>query len=223
MLANARSITLRTNGSSMSSDALPAAVELLRAFDRAMRRGRWRWYVFGAQAAVAYGRPRMTGDVDVTVELGRDTADKLIASLEKHGFGMRFPLDQAFLAKARLLPLVHEPSAMPVDVVLAQPGLHSEFFDRSRRVDVGGVTVPLISPEDLVALKLFAARRKDLEDVRGVLLEQWGKIDLEAIESVLTAIEGPERDTKSKRRLSRQLAAVRKMIEPPRRRRSQRT
>jgi len=28
------------------------------------------WYIFGAQAALIWGRPRLTSDVDVTVRLG---------------------------------------------------------------------------------------------------------------------------------------------------------
>jgi hypothetical protein len=32
---------------------------------------RWgRWYVFGAQAVIAYGVPRLSADVDVTIALG---------------------------------------------------------------------------------------------------------------------------------------------------------
>ncbi|MBK5296612.1 MAG: hypothetical protein JJE40_05580 [Vicinamibacteria bacterium] len=46
----------------------PAAVDLLTALSRVM--ARWgRWYVFGAQAVIAYGVPRLSADVDVTVQL----------------------------------------------------------------------------------------------------------------------------------------------------------
>jgi hypothetical protein len=39
---------------------------------------RLRWYVFGAQAVVVHGRPRMTGDVDVTVEIDVSRLPSLI-------------------------------------------------------------------------------------------------------------------------------------------------
>lgn len=56
----------------------PAVARLLAAFDRVRRKRAWRWYVFGAQAAVAHGRPRMTADIDVTVELtSADAHDRL--------------------------------------------------------------------------------------------------------------------------------------------------
>jgi len=43
----------------------PAAVELLAALASTLER--WgRWYVFGAQAVIAHGVPRLSADVDVT-------------------------------------------------------------------------------------------------------------------------------------------------------------
>ena len=46
----------------------PAAVELLAALAPVAER--WgRWCVFGAQAVVAYGVPRLSADVDVTLAL----------------------------------------------------------------------------------------------------------------------------------------------------------
>ena len=66
------------------------------------------------------------------------------------------------------------------------------------------------SPEDLVAMKILAGRRKDLDDVRGVLLEQAERLDLERTRDVLGALEAALDDARLLRRLDRQLAAVRK-------------
>jgi hypothetical protein len=67
-----------------SHERRPAPVELLAAFDHAMRSRGWRWYVFGAQAVVAYGRPRMTADVDLTVDLAADGIEDLLSVLGTH-------------------------------------------------------------------------------------------------------------------------------------------
>ena len=45
----------------------PASVEVLASLAKVLRPRKIRWYVFGAQAAVFYGSPRMTMDVDVTI------------------------------------------------------------------------------------------------------------------------------------------------------------
>jgi hypothetical protein len=178
-----------------------------------MRRAGWRWYVFGAQAVVAYGRPRMTADVDVTVLLGDDSPLDLVRILRQSGFDTRFALDAEFLSAARLVPMVHLATGMPVDVVVSQPGLQEEFSHRSRRIDIGGAKVPLIGVEDLVAMKILAGRRKDLDDVRGVLLEQWDRLDFALIDQVLGAFEVALPAAKLKARLARIVRKVRKLIE----------
>jgi len=73
--------------------------------------------------------------------------------------------------------------------VVAGPGLEVEFLEHRRTVDVGGIGVPVISPEDLVVTKVLAGRPKDLEDVRGVLREQAGRIDLERSRHFLRLLE----------------------------------
>src|SRR5262245_9424666 len=147
-----------------SRERAPAAAELLAAFGRAMRRRRWRWYVFGGQAVLAHGRPRLTADVDVTVDLAGASVHALVSELERSGFELRFPLSQEFLEAAKLLPVVHASTGFPVDVVLANSDFQKEFLDRREMVDVAGAKVPMISAEDLVATKILAGRRKDLED-----------------------------------------------------------
>jgi hypothetical protein len=168
--------------------------------------------VFGGQAVVAYGRPRMTADVDVAVDAGGQTNLDLVRVLRDDGFGTRFELDGNFLSNARLLPMVHVATAMPVDVVVVQPGLQQEFLARSRPIDVGGVRVPMISPEDLIASKILAARRRDLEDVRGVLLERWETLDFEQLNSVVARLDIVLEDQKLRRRLDRLTRQVRVLL-----------
>jgi predicted nucleotidyltransferase len=144
----------------------------------------------------------MTGDVDVTVEAGEGGALGLVDHLARAGFDLRIDLDESFLREARLLPLVHRSTGMPVDVVIAVSELHGELLDRRRLVDVGGVRVPLISPEDLVVTKILAGRPKDIEDVRGVLLEQEG-LDVARIRELLGELEAALEDTRLLRRFER--------------------
>ena len=167
-----------------------------------MRRRRLRWYVFGAQAAVAYGRPRMTADVDVAVAPGRVAVDALLSILQQAGIRLRLQLSEGFLRDASLLPMVHVRTALPIDVVLVGRGLQQEFVARRRRVDVGGVRVPMISPEDLVATKVLAGRRKDIEDIRGVLLEQQ-RFDFTRVRDVLGRLERALGDGRLLRRFER--------------------
>ena len=146
----------------------------------------------------------MTADVDVTVEIAQTAKLTFVDELARAGFDLRFPLGEDFLEEAHLLPLVHVSTGMPIDMVIAASSLHAEFLQRARRVDVGGVEVPMISPEDLVVTKVLAGRPKDLEDVRGVLLEQ-PDLDLARVRELLGELEAALGEDKLLRRLERVL------------------
>lgn len=191
-----------------SAASRPAPAELLAAFGDAMRARGWRWYVFGAQAVAAYGRPRLTADVDVTVEPTGAGAGEVLATLDAHGFVPRFALSAEHLREARLLPMVHVSSGFPLDLVLAAPGLDEEFLSRARPVDLGGVEVPVVSVGDLVVMKVLAGRRKDLEDVRGVLAVQGDRVDLGHVRDLLGALEAATGERKLLARLERLVRAA---------------
>jgi predicted nucleotidyltransferase len=174
-----------------------------------MRRLGARWYVFGAQAAIVYGRPRMTADVDVTVDAGQMSTPALVDELSRAGFSLRASLSDDFLREARLLPLVHDATMMPLDLMLATTRMHAEILERSRLTDVGGVHVPVMSPEDVIITKVLAGRSRDLDDVRGILGEQ-RDLDLAHVREALADLEAALDEPRFVRRFERLLRAVRR-------------
>lgn len=144
------------------------------------------WYLFGAQAALLYGSTRVTADVDVTVRLGRRSMAELVAALEARGFELRLSSDE-FLAATRVLPVVHRPSRIPADLVLAGPGLEDLFMDRAQLHDLSGIQVPVATPEDLIVMKVLAGRDKDHDDVREVLRAH--AVQHEQVREVLRMLE----------------------------------
>jgi hypothetical protein len=66
----------------------PAALELLAALLPVL--ARWgRWYVFGAQAVIAYGVPRLSADVDVTLQLVPNEPERFAREMAAAGFALR--------------------------------------------------------------------------------------------------------------------------------------
>lgn len=49
--------------------------------------------------------------------------------------------------------------------------------------------MPVISAEDLIVTKILAGRPKDLDDVRGILLERLPQLDLSTLRSTLGLLE----------------------------------
>ena len=163
--------------------------EVLSCLSRGLDRAGVRWYVFGAQAVVVYGEPRLTSDLDVTVECPPERARALLALLADSGLSARSDDPHGMAERARVMALIHEPTGTPVDIVLAGPGLEEEFLANRRTVEVSGVSVPVISAEDLIVGKILAGRGKDLEDVEGILREQSDSLDLERSRHFLLLLE----------------------------------
>ena len=78
---------------------------------------------------------------------------------------------------------------MPVDVVLAGSGLEDEFLRRARPIEIQGMQIPTIDPEDLVIAKILAGRAKDLEDARALWKIHGARLDAARIREVLGLLE----------------------------------
>lgn len=170
----------------VSSLASPLA-ELLADLDGALAALGLRWYLFGAQAAILHGVARLTADVDVTVDAGALTNAALVDRLTAAGFALRVPDAEGFVERTRVLPLVHTRSRLPLDVVLAGPGLEELFFSRLEAQRIGDLRVPVASAEDIVTMKMLAGRAKDLDDVAAILRAR--PIDPARVRSTLRLLE----------------------------------
>ena len=168
---------------------LSPIVELLAALRDALEPITPRWYLFGAQAALLHGAARLTADVDVTVDAGTHAAAELIAALQHAGFTLRVADAEQFIARTRVIPLAHRASGIPVDVILAGTGLEELFLQRAQVREVEGVSVRVASAEDIVVMKVLAARAKDLDDVRAILSAHPTDLDLALIRNTLKELE----------------------------------
>ncbi|MGH7279468.1 MAG: nucleotidyl transferase AbiEii/AbiGii toxin family protein [Candidatus Rokuibacteriota bacterium] len=175
-----------------------------------------RWFLFGAQAAILYGVARLSADIDITVDLGPRTSRELVEALQAGGFELRVFDAEDFVDTTRVLPFVHGASRMPLDVVLAGPGLEEQFFAGAREREIGGARVPVVSAEDLVAMKVLAGRPRDLDDVTAIVRARRDQLDVDRIRLTLRLLEGAldRRDLLTE--LDQRLAAVRRVPTDPR-------
>jgi hypothetical protein len=194
---NVKKTSKRTGGSPQRSRVpprrprvakrLPHEHALVAFADLAKRLG-IRWYVFGAQAVNFHGFPRATADLDLTIELEQRTPTSFVRELDKAGFSPRFT-DEAFIAATRVIPVVHRATKLPVDLVLAGPGLEQRFLDEVQLQRIGKRDIPMLSPENLIVTKLLAGRPKDLEDVRELVASRRSALDHGRIIELLTVLE----------------------------------
>jgi len=199
----------------VSSSPQPVA-DLLAALQGALAALGVRWFLFGAQAAILYGVVRLSADVDVTVDLGKRSATDLVAALAAAGFELRIPDAAGFAEATRVLPFVHRASRMPLDVVLAGPGLEEQFFAGVQERRVGDVRVPVVCAEDLVAMKVLAGRPRDLDDVGASARVRRDDLDLDKIRVTLRMLERALDRSDLVSELERVVAAARRLPPDPR-------
>lgn len=192
----------------------PPIAELLAQLERVFAGQGLRWFLFGAQAAILHGAARLSADIDVTVDLGARSSAELIGALAEAGFELRSGDVAGLVETTRVLPFVHRASRIPVDVVLAGPGLEDQFFAGVEERLIGQAHVPVVAAEDLVTMKVLAGRPRDLDDVAAIIRARRGNLDLGRIRATLGLLEGAldRRDLRSE--LDR-LVILASRAEPP--------
>ena len=142
--------------------------------------------MFGAQAVNLHGFPRTTADLDITVDVSDRNLRELLRKLASAGFSPRFS-DEAFIRATRVIPVVHDATAMPIDLVLAGPGLEQRFLAEVELRTIAKRKVPVLTAEHLVVTKLLAGRPKDLQDVRELIAMR--PLDHRTINALLAELE----------------------------------
>lgn len=137
--------------------------------------------VMGGFAVRAHGVPRPTYDIDLTIALERERLPELFDKLRALDFAIPEPYESGWVDCVKELPLLKlkrfiRGAGLDVDLFLAEPKFLSETMKRRTSVDAEGQLLWVVSPEDLVLLKLLAGRLRDLGDVADVLFMQ-GKLD----------------------------------------------
>ncbi len=137
-----------------------------------------RYLVVGAFAMNLHGAPRMTADLDLVVDLGRDNVTRLVAALENAGYRPRLPvpatdlLDEqkraAWIAEKHLVAFTFLNPKVPyqeVDVLLRSP-VPFEDADRAKRVfSSGPLRLPIMSIDHLIHMKRQTGREQDRSDI----------------------------------------------------------
>jgi len=155
--------------------------DLLRPLDLIFKKCRARYAVIGGYAVAAWGEERATRDIDLLCNVGHTKA--LLDALNsehirfKHRIGdYDDPIPEAIQIEMGAV-MGHSKRTS----LLGYAMRHTAYLIASRTVTVEGLDIPVVSPEDLVILKLLAGSARDLEDAKSVIHVQGDKLDLALI------------------------------------------
>jgi hypothetical protein len=148
------------------------------------------YVITGSVAAMAYGEPRLTNDIDLILELNASSVSILESAFPEPDY-YRPPTELILIETARNqrghFNLIHNDSMLKADVYLvsADP-LHRWALARRRRLDLGGVTASFAPPEYVILRKLQFYKEggsaKHVTDIRSMLSESGDVIDFSFVE-----------------------------------------
>jgi hypothetical protein len=141
----------------------------------------WRYCFIGGLAVLRWGEPRFTRDVDVTLLCPFGCEDEVSAPLLDSGYLGRISDPREFARRNRVL-LLQSPDGVPIDIALAALPYEEGLVERSSLFEFEATSVlRTCSAEDLIVLKLFAFRPRDVLDVETVIIRQRGVLDWQYI------------------------------------------
>jgi hypothetical protein len=141
----------------------------------------WRFCFIGGVAVLRWGEPRFTRDADVTLLCPFGQEDEVSAPLLDSGYLGRISDVQEFARQNRVL-LLQSRAGVPIDIALAALPYEEDLIERSSLYQFeAGCSLRTCSAEDLMVLKLFAFRPRDLLDAETIAIRQMESLDWEYI------------------------------------------
>lgn len=129
---------------------------------------RVRYLIIGGYAFGMHAEPRYTKDIDIWIDSSRGNAKKVLACLREFGAPVSSLVDKNFVEPGFLLIFGKEPNR--VDILNHLEGLQfKEAYAESMKVNLGKVTVRVVSLNHLILLKKLANRPQDRLDVKKLI------------------------------------------------------
>jgi hypothetical protein len=157
-----------------------AARDFIGIFDRLQRP----YALMGGLAVRAFGVPRPTYDVDIILAVADEELPALYVAVEAAGYTVPEAYRNGWVDRVADMPLVKfriyrgtPGESVDVDLFLVRTEFQRQLIDRRVRIEVHDIGhTRVVSPEDLVLLKLIAGRPRDMGDIDDVRFMQ-GALD----------------------------------------------
>lgn len=160
-------------------------IELIDTFIRPLISTGLPYAVTGSVAAMVFGEPRLTNDIDLVLEIKVNSIPRLITAFPEADFYL--PPSEVIAAEILRgnrghLNIISQHSLLKADVyIVAGDPLHRWAMENVRTIDIEGLPVAFTPPEYLIIRKLEFYReggsQKHLRDIASMLDESASLID----------------------------------------------
>ena len=139
-------------------------LDQLQSVFASFQRNDVKYLVIGGIAAVLYGVPRATFDLDVLIEPSEENASRLLNAMMEAGLGTASLASSDDLLSKEITIFTDR---IRLDVLTSTPGIvFEEAWQHRVNMNYKGQSLEVVSLTDLIASKRASGREVDLEDVR---------------------------------------------------------
>ncbi len=135
------------------------------------------YMLIGGQAVLLYGVVRLTEDIDITLGIDIDKLNKMKSLLKEMKLAIPKSIDDNFVRKTNVLVGIDKDTGIRVDFIFSFTSYEKQALQRVKKVRLNNYNVNFASCEDTIIHKMFAARPRDLEDVRILLAKNKKVLD----------------------------------------------
>lgn len=170
----------------------------LRALVKFLAAQKIPYVILGGVAVSIYGEPRLTADIDVNIILDKRRIMVFLDRAKKYGFYPALSDIEKFAGETGVMPMIFRRNKITgkFDIILAENTIEYIAIQRGRTKSIGTLRARFVSPEDLIIHKITSSRPRDLEDLKGILIRQSGKLDIEYIRYWLKKIDKVNRQSR---------------------------
>jgi hypothetical protein len=148
-------------------------IEVLRDVSEKLSAAGIQYMLTGSFAMNYYAEPRMTRDIDIVIVAGQEDTNRLVELFDSEYYVPRGALARALANESRF-NIIHSVHIVKVDLIVRKSNEYRRLeFERRRQVNVEGLSIWIVSKEDLIISKLYWAKDSlselQLGDVRNLL------------------------------------------------------
>jgi hypothetical protein len=145
------------------------------------------YLVTGSVAAMAYGEPRLTNDIDIVAAVEERHIPGLLAAFPPDEFYLSEETIREAIKRRLQFNIIHPSSGLKVDIILRKgTPFDISRFSRIRRIKPAeSYTANFAAPDDIIIMKMQYYRdggsEKHLRDIAGILKISQEEVDLDYI------------------------------------------
>jgi hypothetical protein len=170
--------------------------DLIELFARPLNQSGIRHLISGSVAAMLYGEPRVTHDIDLVVFLRVDDVSRLNVIFPEPAFYVppaAVIVEEIGRERRGHFNIIHLDSGLKADFYTAgRDELHAWAFRHARRYVIGTVSITVAPPEYVILRKLEyhqeGGSEKHLRDIRAMLAISGDQLDRAALQDWLARL-----------------------------------